>query len=246
MMLTVVIPLYNEEGAARTVVAGWDDLLTSLGIDYELRAYDDGSLDSTSSILDELTRDRPRVVAVRQSNRGHGPTILRGYREARGEWVFQVDGDDEMSPASFPAFWKERDQADLVIGYRSDREAPIGRRIISAVSRIAVRLLFGGAVRDVNVPYRLYRTRALTEMLSMIPPETFAPNVILVGLAVSRGLRIVELPVPHQKRRTGESSLGRISMWRCAARAFWQTLTVAFHARVGAKTDRRRPRSELR
>ena len=242
-MLTVVIPLYNEEGAAHPVVTAWDDQLARLGIDYELRVYDDGSRDATGSILEKLARERTRVIAVRQTNRGHGPTILRGYREARGEWVFQVDGDDEMSPASFPGFWSRREEADLVIGCRSGRELPVGRRIISVVSRTAVRLLFGPGVRDVNVPYRLYRRTALAEMLALVPEKTFAPNVILVGLAVSKGLRIVELPVPYRTRQTGESSLGRLRMWTCAATAFWQTLRVAMWARSQANLGQRGSRA---
>src|SRR5207237_498076 len=119
--LTVVMPAYNEAGAIREVVTGWDCQLAALGVPYEIRVYDDGSRDGTGDLLAALARERPALTAVRQPNRGHGPTILRGYREARGEWVFQTDSDGEMGPESFPLVWERRHEADLVLGYRSRR-----------------------------------------------------------------------------------------------------------------------------
>src|SRR5213594_2830385 len=103
--LTVVMPAYNEAGAIREVVTGWDRQLAALGVPYEIRVYDDGSRVGTGDLLAGLARERPTLTAVRQPNRGHGPTILRGYREARGEWVFQTDSDGEMGPESFPLVW---------------------------------------------------------------------------------------------------------------------------------------------
>jgi dolichol-phosphate mannosyltransferase len=231
MELSVVIPAYNEEGAIRSVVASWDDQLRGLGVEYEIRVYDDGSRDRTGALLEALAAERPRVVALRQANRGHGPTILRGYREARGAWVFQVDGDDEMPAGAFPDLWQRRDEADVVLGYRVERVSPPARRLITAVSRWTVRLLFGAGVRDVNTPYRLFRRDVLARLLADVPPDAFAPNVILAGLAVRRGLRVLELPVPHRGRRTGTSTIMRFAMWRAAATAFAQTVGVALRAR---------------
>ncbi len=228
--LSVVIPAYNEEGAIRQVVASWEHQLGALGIEYELRVYDDGSKDDTGKVLEELTRERPRLVAVQQTNQGHGPTILRGYREARGEWIFQVDGDDEMGPDPFPAFWQGREAADVVQGYRTDRHSPAARRLLTAGARMLVRILFGGSVRDANIPYRLYRRSALRELLDLVPEGALTPNVLLSGLTVRRGLRIRELPVPYRPRQTGSPSLVRLRLWRFAARALGQTVVVAFRA----------------
>ncbi len=229
-VLSVVMPVYNEQGAIRDVLVAWDDEIARLGVPYELRVYDDGSRDGTPAILDEVARERPRVTAVHQPNRGHGPTIRRGYEEARGEWVFQVDSDDEMSPASFPDVWGRRD-ADLVLGYRVGRESPRVRRIVTAVSRWTVRSLFGAGVRDVNTPYRLYRSELLARLLPLVPPDAFAPNVILPGLAIRAGARIVEVGVPHRGRRSGTAHLARLRLLAAAARSFIQTARVGFLGR---------------
>jgi glycosyltransferase involved in cell wall biosynthesis len=234
--VSVVIPVFDEEGAVADVVAGWDAMLRDLGVAYELRVYDDGSRDRTPAILDALTTAHAALVVVHQANRGHGPTVLRAYHEATGDFVFQVDGDDEMSPAAFPGFWARRDAADLLLGIRVHGGRPRGRRFISAVSRLAVRALFGRGVSDVNVPYRLHRRSALQRLLPLVPGDTFAPNLILAGHALRAGLRVVEMPVPARMRRTGESSFGTWRMWKSAARALTQTIAVAYRSRTLLRT----------
>lgn len=233
--LSLVMPAYNEEGAIAGVVEEWVAELERLGLDYEVRVYDDGSRDRTPELLDELARRHPRLTLVRQANRGHGPTLLRAYGEATGEWVFQVDSDGEMSPAGFAPLWQRRENYDLLVGSRQGREAPPLRRLVTAVSRLTVRLCFGRGVRDVNSPYRLMRGSRLRELLPLLPPEPFAPNVILSGLAARERLRIGEWPVACQPRRSGPGSLTPLKVLRGATRSLLQTLTAALRApRPGA------------
>jgi glycosyltransferase involved in cell wall biosynthesis len=226
--LTVVMPVYNEEDAVAGVVRAWAAELDRLGIDYELRVYDDGSRDRTPDVLETLQRELPRLLVTRHHNRGHGPTILRGYREARGDWVFQTDSDGEMEPGSFERLWRERDDYDFLLGTRAGRRSAPARWLVTRVSRLAVRTLFGRGVSDVNTPYRLMRRERLTPLLASLPDDLFAPNVVLSGLAVRHRLRIWETPVPHQGRRSGSGSLTSLrKVLQPAARSLRQTIAVA-------------------
>jgi dolichol-phosphate mannosyltransferase len=229
--LSIVMPVYNEGAVIADVVTAWTQELEHLGIDYEFLAYDDGSRDETGRILERLAGQQRGLMATRKANSGHGPTILRGYREARGEWVFQVDSDDEMGPEHFAGLWKQRDGYDLLIGRRQHRDSPLARRLITAMSRATVWTLFGHAVTDVNAPYRLIRQSSLVAILSMIPDDTFAPNLIISGLAAQSGLRVREMWVPHRGRRAGTVSIVKWRLWTAAARAFVQTVGVALRAR---------------
>ena len=228
--LSVVMPVYNEAEAISGVVASWISELENLGIQYEFLIYDDGSRDSTLGVLRQTVNGTRNVMIQSHANRGHGPTILRGYREAQGDWVFQTDSDNEMSPASFGQLWSRREQFDLLLGYRAGRKFSVGRRIITQVSRATIHTLFGRAIRDVNVPYRLIRRSCLKEMLPDLPPETCAPNVLMSGFAAVRGLRVFEYPVPHSGRKTG-AALPALRFWKLAARSFGQTIEAALKAR---------------
>lgn len=228
--LSVVMPAYNEEASIRFVLEDWIEELDRLQIDYEILAYDDGSSDATGRLLETLSRENPRIQARSHANIGHGPTILQGYHEARGQWVFQVDADGEMSPAGFEALWEVRSDHDFLFGYRSGRHSDWGRMAITQASRWTVWVLFGKAVRDVNTPYRLMRQSCLEVMLELLPDDTFAPNVVLSGLAIRGRLRIAEQPVVHQGRPAGQVSLGGWQLWMSALRSLVQTLRIAFQS----------------
>jgi dolichol-phosphate mannosyltransferase len=230
-LLTVIVPVYQEEGALAAVLDDWTRALGALAIDYRLRVYDDGSRDGTAALLDAHARADERIEAVHQPNRGHGPTILRGYREADSAWVFQVDGDGEMPAGAFARLWEARDSYDLLVGDRRDRESAPLRRLVSASSRLLVRVAFGRGPRDVNAPYRLWRGEALRPLLARLPDDAFAPNVLLSGLAARARLRVFETPVPHHGRRTGRGSLDLRRLAAGVARSARETIATAWRAR---------------
>jgi glycosyltransferase involved in cell wall biosynthesis len=220
------MPVYNEEACIASVVTAWLEVLRGTGASFRLLAINDGSRDATIERLGSVT-DTELDVADKQ-NEGHGPTILRGYSIAveQSDWVFQVDSDDELPAGSFPMFWERREHFDILLGIRRDRVQTAARAAISAVSRMSVRVLCGKGAADVNVPYRLMRSECLKSMLSAIPPDTFAPNVAIAGLAISRGLRIANIPVPSTPRRTGTPSLVKWGLVKSAARSLAQTVSI--------------------
>jgi glycosyltransferase involved in cell wall biosynthesis len=225
--LSVVMPVYNEVEAIESVVAEWLAMLDAASIDYELRIYDDGSRDGTAEVVQRLAASNPRIVAATQRNRGHGPTLMRGYAEARGEWVFQTDSDGEIEAVSFPRLWAARDRYDFLVGERQGRRPPLHRKLLTAGSQAVVALFFGRAVVDVNSPYRLMRSAWLRRVLPLMPMDAAVPNIILTGLAAKTNARVFATPVTHVARRTGASSLNVQRIARLAVRAVIDTARVA-------------------
>ncbi len=222
--LVVVIPVYNEEEAIGSVLGEWSRALHRYGIDYEIHAYNDGSSDQTGKVLSEIAGRDSRIRVQNRENSGHGPTILMGYgRSGDADWVFQVDSDDEMGPESFPLLWERRDDHDILLGLRDRREQPAIRSCVSAISRLTVRALYGRGIWDVNTPYRLMRAPLLRDWIASIPRDTFAPNVLISGLACLQGVRILEVPVPHRQRRAGES-IRKAKLMRAAFLSLFQLL----------------------
>ena len=225
MDVAVVMPVYNEEACIAGVVRSWRAMLSELGLTFRILVLNDGSTDGTQAALSVFLGDEC-VQVIHKANSGHGPTILLGYQKAveTADWVFQCDSDDEMKPDSFPELWRRREASDALFGVRSGRRQPLARKLISACSRATVRVFFGSGVVDVNVPYRLIRVSLLRRILPQIPPDTFAPNVIISGALARGGARLYNHPVPHEGRKTGTVSIVKWKLWRATFRAFWQTL----------------------
>lgn len=226
--LALVMPVYNEEECIVAVVHAWRDELSRLGIDFLMLILNDGSRDNTARQLARFETD-DRIRVIDKENSGHGPSILLGYRLAESQacWVFQTDSDDEMSPRHFHELWRRRDRYDALFGARHNREQGAGRKFITQVSRMTVRLLFEAGVKDVNTPYRLIRSPLLKQIVDIIPPDTFAPNLVISGAVAMAGGRILNLPVPHQGRRTGSVSIVKWKLWSAARRSFFQTVKLS-------------------
>lgn len=228
--LCVVMPVYNEEAAIGSVLQKWDDALSALGIDYEIRPYNDGSKDNSLAVMRKVAEGRKTISVRDKPNGGHGNTILTGYREASADgfdWVFQVDSDDEMGPEKFSELWAIRGDYDFLVGKRDGRVQSLPRKIVSIISRLCVRLFYGKSIWDVNAPYRLMRVSVFKDFYGKIPMTTFAPNVILSGLAAKHKLRCFEIPVPQHDRTTGEVSIKKWKLFKAAAKSFWQTVWFA-------------------
>lgn len=225
--LTIVTPAFNEALSLPALTTEWTSLLNAAGISFIWRIYDDGSKDETAKTIADLAARHPELCAIHQSNQGHGPTILRGYDEARTAWVFQLDADGEMPPEYFLPLWQQREAYDLLLGVRQVRTSNMARRALSFGARKALAVFFGASVADANTPYRLMRRSACAPLWSIIPRQTFAPNVILSGLAMRHQLRILEVPIVWRARTAGQSTLKIRRLLKIAWRCFMETRRAA-------------------
>ena len=230
--LCVVVPVYNEQAIIGRMLEKWSSALDALGIDYEIRSYNDGSRDDSLEVMHQAARRIGSRISVRDKpNGGHGHTILTGYREAAADgfdWVFQIDSDDEMGPEKFGELWSRRGDYDFLVGARGGRKQCLPRRVVSLASRLCVRIFYGKGVWDVNTPYRLMRVSAFRSFFQQIPLSTFAPNVIISGLAARHDLKCFETLVPQHDRTTGEVSIRKWKLLKAAIKSFSQTMGFAF------------------
>jgi glycosyltransferase involved in cell wall biosynthesis len=223
--LTVVMPVYNEDGAIASVLAQWVEALQALSVDYQIVAYNDGSRDGTMSALQTIAQGNRRIMVIDKPNSGHGPTILQGYRRhLASPWIFQVDSDGELGPDKFVELWENRECYDFLIGNRVSRKSPLARQITTWISRYLVWTLYGRAIFDVNCPYRLFRPAGLQKYLLKIPPDTFAPNLLLAGIVSHLRLRVYQTDVVHTNRQTGVVSIKRWKLFKAALASCLQTI----------------------
>jgi glycosyltransferase involved in cell wall biosynthesis len=227
--LKLIIPVYNEEGAIADVIHDWTNVLSDLNIQFEIHVFNDGSKDNTLGILKDLAKENKHLIVVDKPNSGHGPTILKGYKENLDvEWLFQVDSDNELKANEFEKFWKARNDYDFLIGKRVQRDSPLPRVVTTTISRLVVGFFYGNRVKDVNAPFRLMRTSKFHDDVLRIPDDTFAPNLIVSGIANLRKLRIKQFDVVHHNRETGEVSIKKWKLFKAAFKSFLQTMSFRF------------------
>jgi dolichol-phosphate mannosyltransferase len=223
--LSVIMPVYNEEGAIGAAV---DEVLQHvLGLipESELVVVDDGSRDATGRLLDDAAAKDARINVIHQPNGGHGAALLTGLNAARGEYVFLIDSDRQIPLDNFKAAWTEvLAGRDAVFGVRRRRYDPVLRLYLSRLIRHSVNVLFRVQLSDPNAPYKLFRRGIWSEARECVPDGTLAPSLFLAIVAKSRGYNILEIDVTHKERDTGEVTLRKFKLLKFCAKGLRQML----------------------
>jgi dolichol-phosphate mannosyltransferase len=230
--LSVIMPVYNEEGAIVSAVEEVQQHVLQLIPNAELVVVDDGSRDGTGRLLDDAAAADARIKVIHQPNGGHGAALLRGLNAAQGEYVFLIDSDRQIPLDSFNAAWAEvMAGRDAVFGVRRRRYDPVLRLYLSRLVRHSVNVLFRVNLYDANAPYKLFRRAIWNEARSCVPDGTLAPSLFLAIVAKSRGYNILEIDVTHKERDTGEVSLRKFKLMKFCARALGQMLGLVRRVR---------------
>jgi glycosyltransferase involved in cell wall biosynthesis len=223
-VLSVVVPVHNEE---RSVALLYDELrsaLEPLDTDWEAVFVDDGSTDGTFAALTRLHAgaDNVRIVRLRR-NFGKAAALGAGFDQARGDTVVTIDGDLQDDPFEIPRLLAKLDEGfDLVSGWKSHRRDPLSRRLLSRLFNRVTSLFSGVRLHDMNCGLKAYRAEVVHGVRLYGELHRFIPV-----LAHYRGFRIAELPVNHRPREHGRSRYGMERYLR----GFLDLLTVSFIGR---------------
>lgn len=198
--LSVVVPLYNEEG---NVVALVREIAAALeGRDFELILVDDGSTDATVARI-------PREPFVRvlefEENRGQSAAMHAGIMAARAPVIALLDGDLQNDPADIPAMLERMREtgSDLVCGYRAKRRDTAFKRLQSRIANAVRGRFTGDGVRDTGCTLKVMRRECRETLVLFRGMHRFIPALVKGG-----GFRICEMPVNHRPRVAGVSKYG--------------------------------------
>lgn len=211
-ILYVIIPAYNEEGTIEQVVQSWYPIIEAHNGDglSRLVIIDDGSKDRTWAIISQKRTELPLLLPLHKDNSGHGATILFGYKYAiqeKADYIFQTDSDGQTIPDEFAAFWKIREQYDMVIGQRNNRKDGKSRIFVTKVLKIVLKVMFNVKIPDANTPFRLMKTEQLKEQIKFIPDNFNLSNVLISVIYVKKHLKVRYIPITFRKRQGGTNSI---------------------------------------
>jgi glycosyltransferase involved in cell wall biosynthesis len=223
-VISVVVPLYNEE---RSLEALYDEI--SLALEprdqpWEVVFVDDGSTDGSLSTLTQLHDEKQNVVVVHlRRNFGKAAALQAGFLEARGDIVVTIDADLQDDPAEIPQLLAKLEEGfDLVSGWKTRRNDPFTRRLLSRIFNWATAVVSGVRLHDVNCGLKAYRAEVLRGLRLYGELHRFIPT-----LASYRGFRVAEIPVNHRPRQHGRSRYGLNRYLR----GFFDLLSVTFMGR---------------
>jgi len=223
-MISVVVPLLNEEQSLEALYREVSEALEAHGHEFEVVFVDDGSTDGSLGVLHRLHEEATNVVVVHlRRNFGKAAALQAGFLEARGDVVVTIDADLQDDPAEIPALLAKLEEGfDLVSGWKSQRNDPFLRRLFSRVFNWATAFVSGVRLHDVNCGLKAYRSEVLHGVRIYGELHRFIPV-----LAAYRGFRIAEVPVKHRPRPHGRSRYGPERYLR----GFFDLLSVTFTGR---------------
>lgn len=203
--LSVILPIYNEEGNLGTLLGEIRDALAPLGRTYEVLAVDDCSRDGSLSALRGLRSKHPELRILRhRRNCGQSAAFASGLRKARGQVVLTLDADGQNNPADLPRLLEAlTGDVAAVVGVRTRREDSTVRRLSSRFANGYRDWITGVTVRDAGCFLRALRTDVAREL-----PVFNGLHRFVVTLLRYQGHRVLELEVTHRPRLTGQSKYG--------------------------------------
>lgn len=219
--LSVVVPAFNEAANLPELLRRIGASVAPLG-DYEVVIVDDGSDDDSWCVVGEAAASDSHIVGVRlQRNFGQHPAVTAGLAIARGEVIVTLDADLQNPPEEIPKLVARLGpDCDVASGWRRRRRDSWLRRLPSGMVNVILRRATKVELHDYGCMLRVYKRRVIDMLLAC--PERSRTTA---GIVSWLGVRIVEVPVAHEPRRSGRSRY-----------RFWRLLKLNFDILTGFST----------
>jgi glycosyltransferase involved in cell wall biosynthesis len=228
-MLSITIPIYNEAGSVGTLYANVRAAMEKQPREWELILVNDGSIDGTDELLDEIAAKDNRVKVVHfRRNFGQTAAMMAGFDFAKGEIIVPMDGDLQNDPEDIPLLLAKLDEGfDVVSGWRKDRQDnAIKRNAPSIMANRLISWVSGVRLHDFGCSLKAYRREVIEGVRLYGEMHRFLPIY-----AKWHGAEIAEVVVHHYARVHGKSKYGLERVLKVLA----DLLTVKFLDRFQQK-----------
>jgi len=215
--LSVVVPLYNEEGNVEELHRRILDALRKLGKPFEIIFVDDGSRDKT---LEEAQRCSPLKLVVFRKNFGQTAAFDAGIKAATGDVIITLDGDLQNDPADIPLLLAKMDEGyDVVSGWRYKRRDPFMKRFFSRGANMLRSILVKDGIHDSGCSLKAYRRDCFADLDLFGEMHRFMPALLALD-----GYRVGEVKVSHHPRVHGVTKYN----WKRAIKGFVDMVSIWF------------------
>ena len=205
-LISIIIPVFNESESIGYLLDEVVNVMCSNKLNFEIVVVNDGSQDSTSNVLDELTiKIKELSVISLRTNYGQTASMAAGFDNSNGEVVITLDGDLQNDPNDIPKLISHINEGyDLICGWRYDRKDKlINRRIPSKIANNLIANVTGLKLHDYGCSLKAFKKEILDDIKLYGELHRFLPV-----LAKIEGAKIKEIKVNHRSRKYGSSKYG--------------------------------------
>ena len=229
--LSIVVALLNEEESLPELVSWIVSVMDREKFTYEIIMVDDGSTDSSWSVIKRLSDANPAIRGISfRRNYGKSAALYHGFKAAEGRVVITMDADLQDSPEEIPELYRMviEEGYDIVSGWKKQRfDNKLTKNLPSKLYNWTARKITGIKLHDMNCGLKAYRNEVVKNIEVYGEMHRYIPY-----LAKNAGFgRITEKPVKHQKRKYGVSKFGLERF----VNGFLDLISLWFLSRFGKK-----------
>ena len=228
--ISIVIPLYNEDESLPELSEWIDKVMQQHGFSYEVLFVDDGSTDTSWSVIQTLSAQNNKLKGIRfRRNYGKSAALNIGFAAAEGDVVITMDADLQDSPDEIPELYRliQEETFDLISGWKQKRYDPITKTLPTKLFNWAARRMSGIYLHDFNCGLKAYKHEVVKNIEVYGEMHRYIP--VLAKWAGFK--KIGEKVVQHRARKYGTTKFG----WERFINGFLDLLSITFVSRFGKR-----------
>lgn len=223
--ISVVVPVYNEEGNVKELHKEILDVCKAEGYQFEIIFVDDGSSDKTAEICRSL---KPIKFIQMRRNFGQTAAMDAGIKAAQYEYIVTMDGDRQNDPADIPQMiaYLEQNDLDVVSGWRKHRKDTFMKRFTSRGANFLRHLIVHDGIHDSGCSLKVYRKECFNGINLYGEQHRFIPALLKI-----KGFSVGEVVVHHRPRTAGKTKYN----WKRTIKGFVDMISVWFWDKFAAR-----------
>ena len=205
-LISIVVPVYNESDSIRLLINEIINVMNSHQLLFELIIVNDGSIDSTSNVLENLSIEIKQLTVINlRKNYGQTAALAAGFDYSKGDIIVTLDGDLQNDPNDIPKLITNINEGyDLICGWRFQRKDKLlNRRIPSQIANRLIGNVTGIHLHDYGCSLKAFKHEIIKDIKLYGELHRFLPV-----LANIEGAKIKEIKVNHRSRKYGQSKYG--------------------------------------
>ncbi|MEX0274975.1 MAG: glycosyltransferase family 2 protein [Flavobacteriaceae bacterium] len=210
-LLSIVVPMYNEEGNVVSLTQKIHENLR--GYQYQIIYVDDFSTDGTKKTIKDMADDRVHLIELKK-NYGQSLALAAGIDYAEGDYIITMDGDLQNDPSDIPKMlqYAVSGEYDVVTGIRQKRKDSLIKKIPSKIANFLVRRVSKLDIKDNGCALKVF-TKDIAKGLNLYGEM----HRFITLLAHLEGAQIKQVPVKHHARNAGVSKYGLERVFKVVA-----------------------------